>query len=295
MGRRFRTIAALAAHVISTMADITTLIEYVNTFVAADHIPNWTLPATGSMLYLATIAVLKWATSAGFLVKGRYVGIAVAHNLVLIVLSAMMFAGGVHSLHERYALEGFDGIFCSQRPQPKVLDGAAGFWVTVFFYSKFYELLDTVLMCLKHRATPFLHVYHHVVMLWLTWSWVYFGWLEGSLWCVIVNSLIHTFMYSHYLASVLGVSAWWKKYLTSGQLVQFVTGTAYVSVYAYHDLSRASSGVGGCGSVERRYTALAASVVNITFIILFAMFFRDNYVKPKDQPKEGKKTESKKD
>jgi len=257
--------------------------EYADTFVAADHLPDWTLPAVGSILYLLTIATLKLATSSATAVKGSYFGIAVVHNLVLIALSAVMFVGGVSSLYERYTMEGFDGAFCSQRPQSKVLDGAPGFWVTVFFYSKFYELFDTVLMVLKGRSTPFLHVYHHVVMLWLTWSWVYFGWVEGSLWCVIVNSLIHTFMYSHYLAAVLGYSAWWKKYLTTAQLVQFATGTVYVSVYVHQDLSRAAGGVGGCGSVERRYTAMAASAVNITFIILFAMFFLDNYVKnPKD-------------
>lgn len=127
-------------------------------------------------------------------------------------------------------------------------------------------------------------------------------WFEGSLWCVIVNSLIHTFMYTHYLLAVLKYKAWWKKYLTTAQLVtlpppeqysaataltgyrscsqvQFATGTAYVIVYMYNDVSRATAVEGGCGSSERRYTALAASTVNITFIMLFALFFRATYGK----------------
>jgi len=263
---------------LASLPGLMQMMQMSESFIAADHQSSWMLPACGSVVYLSIIFFLKNIAS---LPVYQLKEVAVIHNLILISLSVVMFFGGVSSLYDRYAHEGFDGVFCSQRTQSKVLDGPAGFWIMIFFYSKFYELGDTVLMCLKHKwaNVSFLHVYHHVVMLWLTWSWLRYGWFEGSLWCVIVNSLIHTFMYTHYLLAVLKYTAWWKKYLTTAQLVQFATGTAYVIVYMYNDVSRATAVEGGCGSSERRYTALAASTVNITFIMLFALFFRATYGK----------------
>lgn len=38
----------------------------------------------------------------------------------------------------------------------------------------------------------------------------------------LANSLVHVLMYSHYLLSAFGINTWWKKQLTSLQLVQFL-------------------------------------------------------------------------
>eukprot|EP00658_Telonema_sp_P-2_P026613 TRINITY_DN2075_c0_g1_i9.p1 TRINITY_DN2075_c0_g1~~TRINITY_DN2075_c0_g1_i9.p1 ORF type:complete len:235 (+),score=50.64 TRINITY_DN2075_c0_g1_i9:202-906(+) len=215
--------------------------------VMAEHIPHWSYPLAGTVVYLALILALKSAGSSDLFPPMKLTALAVVHNLLLIGLSVAMFAGGVHALWDRHSVEGFDGIFCSQRRQSEVLDGPVGFWVTVYHWSKYYEMLDTVLLSLKRKPTPFIHVYHHSIMVWVSWSWLKFGWLEGSLWCVIANSLIHTFMYSHYLLAALKYKAWWKIYLTSAQLVQFATGTAYVAVYLYNDSIRGAGSGGGCG------------------------------------------------
>eukprot|EP00658_Telonema_sp_P-2_P026605 TRINITY_DN2075_c0_g1_i16.p1 TRINITY_DN2075_c0_g1~~TRINITY_DN2075_c0_g1_i16.p1 ORF type:complete len:266 (+),score=27.32 TRINITY_DN2075_c0_g1_i16:150-947(+) len=131
------------------------------------------------------------------------------------------------------------GVPLEQVPSPSL--------TLALILTRYYEMLDTVLLSLKRKPTPFIHVYHHSIMVWVSWSWLKFGWLEGSLWCVIANSLIHTFMYSHYLLAALKYKAWWKIYLTSAQLVQFATGTAYVAVYLYNDSIRGAGSGGGCG------------------------------------------------
>jgi hypothetical protein len=247
--------------------DMMDLIQLPNRFIAATYQPSWLEPALGSVLYLIAVGVLKQRPGRPLEMKP----VTVVHNAVLIALSVLMAVGGIWALADRYLLEGFDGIFCSQRDGAHVLDGAAGFWIKVYYLSKYYELGDTVLLCLKKKPTIPLHIYHHLSMLWISWSWCRFGWLEGSLWCVIVNSIIHTFMYYYYLVSVLGQQVWWKKYLTSAQIFQFLTGFVYVNVFLYNSHTR------GCGSKERLIPALGSHVVNVSFIALFVQFYRASY------------------
>merc|ERR1712224_259558 len=108
--------------------------------------------------------------------------VSILHNIVLIALSVAMGLGAAYSLIERYNSEGFNGLFCSQRRPSTTLDGAAGFWMKVYYLSKYYEFGDTAILCLRKKATIPLHLYHHAVMVVLTWSWCRFGRLEGSLW-----------------------------------------------------------------------------------------------------------------
>lgn len=245
-------------------------------FVSAVTKPSWAEACVGAMLYLAAL----WVGTQVMRAKPplELTALAVVHNAILIALSVLMLIGGLKALAERGTQEGFDGIFCSQRPEGTVIDGEAGYWMYVYYYSKYYELGDTMLLVLKKKAIIPLHVYHHLVMLFLTCSWVRFDWLEGSLWCVIVNSAIHMFMYVYYLLTALGKSVWWKKYLTLGQIIQFVTGSIYVSIYLWNVRTR------GCGAATRSYAAWAAHVVNLSFILLFTKFYRDSF-----KSKNGKK------
>ena len=43
--------------------------------------------------------------------------------------------------------------------------GPMQYCLYIFYTSKFYELLDTVLMVLKKKPLGFLHVYHHTIVL----------------------------------------------------------------------------------------------------------------------------------
>jgi hypothetical protein len=109
---------------------------------------------------------------------------------------------------------------------------------TFHFITRYYEFVDTILIVLKKKQSQlsFLHVYHHCVTVWLSWSW-----LESNLtlhwyniylrkshnltnathrWGASFNSLVHVVMYTYYLYSALGHNLWWKKYLTAFQLVK---------------------------------------------------------------------------
>ena len=191
-------------------------------------------------------------------------GVCVVHNIILIVLSALMAVGAWESLVERFETEGLDGLFCSQRALINTLDGSAGFWMKVYFLSKFYEFGDTVLLVLKKKPTIPLHLYHHAIMVFLTWSWCRFSWLEGSLWCVLVNSVIHFFMYTYYMLAALGQSVWWKRYLTGAQIFQFCTGFLYVCTFY---LGSFTKGCGEATELAAQATAWSGPYAAITGVL----------------------------
>ncbi len=101
-----------------------------------------------------------------------------------------------------------------------------GLWI--YWISKYYELLDTVFMLLRHRLRQmsFLHVFHHASMAFLSdygynyapWPPIAFG--------LAINAGIHIIMYSYYsLTAYFPLESFsWKKHVTQMQLVQFVTG-----------------------------------------------------------------------
>ncbi|XP_077018199.1 very long chain fatty acid elongase 5 isoform X2 [Tamandua tetradactyla] len=96
-----------------------------------------------------------------------------------------------------------------------------------YYFSKLIEFMDTFFFILRknnHQITV-LHVYHHATMLniwWFVMNWVPCG---HSYFGATLNSFIHVLMYSYYgLSSVPSMRPylWWKKYITQGQLLQFV-------------------------------------------------------------------------
>lgn len=102
---------------------------------------------------------------------------------------------------------------------------AKAMWL--YYIMKLIDLIDTVLFALRKKSNQitFLHVFHHFSMVLNAWSGVkYVAGGQTFLLCML-NSFVHTIMYTYYGLSVLGPNVqkylWWKKYLTQLQLVQF--------------------------------------------------------------------------
>ena len=104
-----------------------------------------------------------------------------------------------------------------------VAAGRLYWWSYVYYVSKYYELLDTVLRVLKAQPLTFLHVFHHALVLLMAYCWLE---LVQSLQVIglLANTGIHVVMYSYFLLSSLGVrpGTAFKKLVTSGQIVQFI-------------------------------------------------------------------------
>lgn len=106
-----------------------------------------------------------------------------------------------------------------------------GWW---YWMSKFVDWIDTIFYVLRKKTNHinFLHLYHHI-------SVPLFGYLilkinplvPAAHLFIIINTLIHCFMYAYYALAALGPNIrrylWWKKYVTIMQLAQFLIGCVY--------------------------------------------------------------------
>lgn len=75
----------------------------------------------------------------------------------------------------------------------------------------------------KDKQVTFLHLYHHTVMPMISWGATkYYPGGHGSF-IGMINSFVHIVMYTYYLLSAFGPRVqpylWWKKYITTMQLV----------------------------------------------------------------------------
>ena len=149
-----------------------------NTFAA-----SWHYPAAGAAGYLALLYILSVVLKKEVASKSTFMYIEVVHNLVLIVLSIFMGTGAIIGAFERASNEGIGELFCTTVSPDRIWDGKLGYFTYVFYLSKYYELLDTVILSFRKKKIIPLQVWHHASMLFVTWSWFRFPWLEGSWWC----------------------------------------------------------------------------------------------------------------
>ncbi|KGL84271.1 Elongation of very long chain fatty acids protein 7 [Tinamus guttatus] len=112
----------------------------------------------------------------------------------------------------------------------------------LYYFSKFIELLDTVFFILrkKNSQVTFLHVFHHSIMPWTWWFGVKFAAGGLGTFHALLNSIVHVIMYTYYGICSLGPAyhkyLWWKKHMTTIQLVQFIMVTGHIGqIYVMED------------------------------------------------------------
>lgn len=141
---------------------------------------------------------------------------------------------------------------------------------------KFLDFLDTIFFILRKKTdqVSFLHVTHHCLMPFTCYIGMKFVPYGNTAFTPLINSLVHTIMYSYYYLAALGPHMqpylWWKKYITKIQLVQFAIGIAHsLQVWV----------VPGC-----RYPRFVASfelMESIYFFVVFFRFYLRTYAKEK--------------
>ncbi|XP_064482618.1 very long chain fatty acid elongase AAEL008004-like [Ornithodoros turicata] len=133
------------------------------------------------------------------------------------------------------------------------------------------DLLDTVFFVLRKKDShvSFLHVVHHVLVVFNGWFGLSYGPDGQVMFCICLNSLVHILMYSYYFLSLLGPAVqkhlWWKKYLTQVQLVQFVFIFVHSTLPLFVE----------CG-YPRTHTFIVLSE-SALFFALFIHFYRRAY------------------
>merc|ERR1712167_407455 len=102
--------------------------------------------------------------------------------------------------------------------------GPLYWWSYIYYVSKYYELLDTMLQLTKSGRPPFffMHTYHHSIVVVMSWLWLEYA-MSLQFIAVLFNVFVHTVMYLYFALAARGIRPWWKRHVTTLQIIQFVT------------------------------------------------------------------------
>lgn len=201
--------------------------------------------------------------------------ILLVYNLLMMLYNfALFYAGGTFGWWNGYSLK------CQPLDTSYTRNGIGmAYTAYAFMFSKIIELLDTVFFVLRKKDSQVtgLHVWHHSFMV-ISYYWgiKYSPGGHGSF-VGFVNSFIHVIMYGYYFLSALGPGVqkhlWWKKYLTSLQMIQFTA----IFLHSMQLLFR---------SCNVPNTIIVYTMFNtLVFLILFRDFFVKAYQRTQHKSK----------
>ncbi|KAA1083768.1 hypothetical protein PGT21_017103 [Puccinia graminis f. sp. tritici] len=189
------------------------------------------LPFTIVCVYLALIALLNKRQDGKNRMKGPWwKAVLLMHNIILAVYSGWTFlATGPATINyflRGYQTAGVPGLVHNFCDSSMVLwDDVMARYTYMFYLSKFWEILDTLILIGKGKQASILQEYHHAGAILTVWSGTRYE--SPAAWLFIVfNSLVHTIMYTYYALSVvhIPVPGVLKRLLTKIQITQFLVG-----------------------------------------------------------------------
>ena len=250
---------------------------------------NWQYPLYSVLIYLVLIPIIKAIMADRQPIKIPYIT-----ALWNFALSAFSIAGAYYTVpHLLFSSEmglltrGFYASTCVHASSFGC--GYLGFFVALFIYSKFAELVDTLLLLLRKAPVIPLHWYHHATVLLYCWH-SYAARIGTGLWYAAMNYSVHAIMYFYFGLTQCGPTA--KRYakrvsmlITLLQLSQMVVGiTVTVSSLVYH----------ARGDVC--YVPAANSVMGLTmyasYFALFFVLFKSLYLTKKEKQAKAEREES---
>lgn len=217
----------------------------------------------GNLAYLMICALLYLVMSQrkeGFRLKS----VIVVYNAICVLLAGYVVVGIL-----LYKLETPGSFACNPLDTSKRGQQMAFiFWV--FYAQKYWEFLDTWFYILRRsfRQVTFLHLFHHSSITLVVGAIVRFDFSGDMYLPVFLNAVVHVLMYSHYLLTACGIKSWWRPYLTSLQITQFIA----ISTQSY----LAYQGGSSCGAPD--FAKLILMSYMASMIILFLNFFVRRYV-----------------
>lgn len=164
----------------------------------------------------------------------------VTYNFVMVLFSGWMFYEG-----GKYLNFGYDTWGC---PRSNYTSEDAStrrflFVAWLFFFSKLIELSDTIFMVLrkKNDQVSGLHIIHHSIVPISVWLGLKFAPIGANAWFPLINSFVHTIMYTYFGLMALGDSLppkvqmklkQYKQWITRIQILQFCVAILHCIVAA---------------------------------------------------------------
>lgn len=239
-------------------------------------IPEWPIilapvwPFAGVCFYLLVKDVLKrLCTSLGTTGKSQmFKQIALVHNLLLCSFS-LWSSWNVWSLTIKHLQQyGMVHVYCND----DLWNDGLAFWGMLFYISKYWELVDTMLLIWKQRQPSFLQVYHHSVTI-ICAYWLQVSHSQVMFLFVGLNATVHTVMYAYYALTVLGVRVKGKSLITVMQMIQFCVGNA--AAFPTFVLKG-----GQCACTSQKIAVAGIMIHAIVLTLLFANFYSTTYKRP---------------
>jgi len=143
------------------------------------------------------------------------------HNWFMSIASLVMFVGITYELGVAWSRHNWDYslIYCD--PHMYLRTWGVDFWFYVFYLSKFYEYIDTILLVLKKKPVIFLHSFHHWVTPIIVWSAAYYP-IPAAWMGPVTNTFVHVIMYAYYALCEYNLDRSYGSYVTKIQLIQFI-------------------------------------------------------------------------
>lgn len=206
------------------------------------------------------------------------------HNINLIISSAIMLLGVIVESMKRLRLEsqldnnssGMSFLVCEQDVGTSA-EGSLYYWSYIYYLSKYYELLDTILQLARGKPPPHfvLHVYHHAIVMFMAWFWVE---TKQSLQFIGLgfNTAVHVVMYTYFLQRTITKTVpRWKSFVTLFQIIQFCTSVVLAALLFFKVIVQKFACAG-------MWAVVANMIFNLTLLDQFIAVF-----------KKGKKTSKK--
>jgi len=189
---------------------------------------TWPHAALAIVIYLSTIFGLREFMRDRQPLKLTF--LFQLHNLLLTSGSALLLAVMVEEITPIVWNHGLFYGICGYGAWTPRLE----FYYIINYYFKYFELLDTVFLALKKKPLAFLHVFHHSATALLCFTQLN-GRTSVSWVPITINLAVHVLMYYYYWATAGGRKIWWKKYLTTMQITQFIIDlfVVYFAAYCY--------------------------------------------------------------
>ncbi|ORZ03196.1 GNS1/SUR4 family-domain-containing protein [Syncephalastrum racemosum] len=214
----------------------------------------------------------------------RFQALFQLHNLLLTLVSGALLVLMIEQLAPILYKHGLLYAVCAQDAWTQPLE----LLYYLNYLVKYWELFDTVFLVVKKKKLEFLHYYHHSLTMVLCFSQL--GGKTSVSWVPItLNLTVHVLMYYYYFRTAAGAKIWWKRYLTTMQITQFIIDlfAVYFCTYTYFAYTYWPHlpNMGSCAGTET--SALFGCGLLSSYLFLFINFYRMTYQKTKKAIKKG--------
>ncbi|XP_050210424.1 uncharacterized protein LOC126660791 [Mercurialis annua] len=218
--------------------------------------------------YLSSVFLLSRSSSSPSVNPNLLKKLTILHNMILLSISFTMALGCTLSV--LLILPNVYHLVCF--PKQTLPSGPLFFWAYMFYLSKIYEFMDTLLIIISksRKRLTFLHVYHHATVPIMCYISLHTSqsMFPGVL---VTNAVVHVIMYFYYLLCTFGIRPKWKKLVTDCQIVQFYSSFAIMGwIFYYHFTGSGCSGILGW---------YFDAVFIASLLVLFLDFHSKNYSK----------------